>query len=132
MFVLFNEENKFVVYSEDFPNLPNLKIKKKSIPESQRDLNFWRWQGDFETGSMVNINDHPYPTDDIDLKHELYDKIYNEYPIDVQNVIIIKQLQALAYKNQCLIPEFATMSNLILKAVENYKHDYKFYLNKNE
>ena len=78
MFVLFNEENKFVGYSEDFPNLPNLKIKKKSIPESQRDLNFWRWQGDFETGSMVNINDHPYPTDDIDLKHELYDKIYND------------------------------------------------------
>ena len=44
----------------------------------------------------------------------------------------MKQVKKISEKADCLDPEFDEMSKIILKAVEIYEHDRKFYLNNNE
>ena len=131
MFALFNNK-KFIGYGKDLPNNPNLNLSVKEISLDKQDFTVWRWDGDFDNGKMVLINENPYPVEKIDLDTSLYEKIYNNYPLDLQIVILIKQVKLLSEKANCLDPEFDKMSNLILKAVENYEHDRKFYLNNNE
>jgi hypothetical protein len=132
MFALFNTNKNFIGYGEDLPNNPNLNLSVKEIPSDKQDLTIWRWDGDFDNGEMVLINENPYPIEKIDLDTSLYEKIYNNYPIDLQIVILMKQVKLLSKKADCLDPEFDQMSKLILKAVENYEHERKFYLNNNE
>jgi hypothetical protein len=128
MFVIFNKDKKFVAYSDNFPD--NHNFLKREIPADKLDLKTWRWEGDYDTGSFVPINDSPYPKTKKDLQKSLFDRIYKEYPIDLQNVIIIKQLQKIcnSYGNNFMNDDFKDMSDLILKAVENYEHDTNFYL----
>jgi len=55
MFALFNKERKFIGYSEDIPDLPTLNIFKLKLPENQKDITKWRWEGNFPDGKMVKI-----------------------------------------------------------------------------
>jgi hypothetical protein len=132
MFALFNSSKNFIGYGNEIPDNPNLNLSVKEIPSDKQDLTVWRWDGDFDNGKMVLINENPYPVEKIDLDTSLYDKIYQNYPIDLQIVILMKQVKLLSEKANCLDPEFDEMSKLILKAVENYEHERKFYLNNNE
>jgi hypothetical protein len=132
MFALFNANKNFIGYGKDLPDNPSLNILSKEIPLDNQDLTVWRWDGDFDDGKMVLINENPYPVEEIDFDTSLYEKIYNKYPIDLQLVILMKQVKMLSEKADCLHPEFDEMSKLILKAVENYEHERKFYLNNNE
>jgi hypothetical protein len=128
MFVLFNKDKKFIAYTEDFPD--NSNFFKREIPADKSDLSVWRWEGDYESGSFVPIEESPYPENKTDVQKNLFDRIYKEYPIDLQNVIIIKQLQKICKHigSDFINDDFNDMSNLILKAVEIYEHDSKFYL----
>lgn len=56
MYILFNRYHEVVGYSPDIPDTPNLNIFKVKIPEDQRDLTKWKWQGDMLTGKMVKID----------------------------------------------------------------------------
>jgi hypothetical protein len=123
MFVLFNKDKKFIGYSADAPDNPD--IFKKPIPSDKTDFTKWRWDGSYDDGQMVFINENPYPDSEYELQYSLFNKINKDYPIDLQVVYIIKQLRVLATKNNCIIPEFGIMSDLILKAVEKYENQYK-------
>jgi hypothetical protein len=139
MVAIFNNNKKFISYSEDLSLNPNLKtftqnILMREIPLDKEDLTIWRWEGDYDNGEMVLINDISYPTKKSDLDYSLYEKIYEKYPIDLQNVIIIKQLKLLCdnVSNNIITNDFKEMSDLLLKAVENYEYDNKFYLKNDE
>ena len=139
MFALFNKDKNFISYSEDLPLNPNFKnfmpnILMREIPIDKRDLTVWRWEGNYDNGEMVLIDEIPYPTKKSDLNYSLFEKIYEKYPIDLQNVIIIKQLKKLCdnVSGNIMTEEFKEMSDLLLKAVEIYEHQNKFYLNNNE
>jgi hypothetical protein len=134
MVVLFNKDKQFIGYGDNFPSNPELGILKKEISSEEFDLSVWRWDGDFDTGSMVKISDNPYPINNMDLQNSLYEKIYKEYPIDLQNLIIIKKLKIICdnMTNNIMTDEFKNMSDLIIKAVEIYDHENKFYLAENE
>ena len=123
MFVLFNKNKEFVGYSADAPDNPN--IYKKLVPLDKRDFTKWRWDGTYDDGEMVYINENPYPDSEYGLQLSLFNKIYKEYPIDLQIVHIIKQLRVIAEKNESLTADFAIMSDLILNAVEKYENQYK-------
>ena len=57
MFALFNTNKNFIGYGEDLPNNPNLNLSVKEIPPDKQDLTIWRWDGDFDNGEMVLINE---------------------------------------------------------------------------
>jgi hypothetical protein len=131
MFALFNKDKQFVGYGTNIPEGVNLY--KKEISKDKEDFSKWRWVGDYDTGEMVSTEITPYPKNELDLQHELYQKIYKKYPIDFQNVLIIKQLTKLFehLPENVIDNDFKEMSDLILKAVEIHEYNRKFYLNNN-
>ena len=56
MFVLFNRDKKFIGYSEDIPDTPNLGVLRLELPEVFNDLTKWQWEGDMLSGGMVEIH----------------------------------------------------------------------------
>jgi hypothetical protein len=131
MFALFNLNKSFIGYSDNIPEHLNKGFLKIEIPEDQRDLTKWRWDGDFD-GKMVDLTEKPYVITEKELQDNLFKSIYSDYPIDLQVVNIIKQLYLLAYKSSSLLPEFDKMANSIIHAVDLYEKQRKFYVEKNE
>ena len=131
MFALFNLNKSFIGYSDDIPEHLSKAFLKKEIPEDKRDLNKWRWDGDFD-GQMVSLEEKPYVVTQKELQDTLFKTIYEEYPIDLQIVNIIKQLYLATYKTGSLLPEFDKMAKTIINAVDLYEKQCKFYLEKNE
>lgn len=122
MFAIFDKNTKeFIGYGEnDIPEQFAKNLVFKEIPEDKKDLTMWSWVGDYDDGEMTSL----FPEDEDTVF--LYQKIYNEYPIDIQLVIMMDQLKALAIKNNCITEDFKNMSDLILKAVEKKEKQDKF------
>ena len=120
MFVLFNKNTKeFIGYSEK--TIPEDFLKTvlfKEISDDKTDFSKWAWSGNYDDGKMISLVPQEDETDDMFL----FQKIYNEYPLDLQVVLIIDQLRHVADKLNCTSDEFKKMSNLILKAVEKTKN----------
>jgi hypothetical protein len=131
MFVLFNKNKEFIGYSEDCPTIPT--ISKKEIPQEKSDITKWRWDGDFENGQMVSLYENPYEITEQDLQEDLFEKINREYPIDLQIVILMKQIKEIASSSRIkLNDDFSKMSDIILKAVEIYEEEHKFFIDDNK
>jgi hypothetical protein len=118
MLALFNKNKNLIGYGEDIPENPNLKIYKKEIPEDKKDLTKWRWVGDFDTGQMVSIKNNPFQLSYEQERDFIFNKIYNNYPIDTQLIILMKQVRTLCENTSLLTDEFKNMSDLIFKAVD--------------
>jgi hypothetical protein len=132
MFALFNLNKSFIGYSDNIPEHLESGILKKEIPEDKSDLIKWRWDGSYDDGQMVSLEEKPYTITEKELQDSLFRTIYEEYPIDVQIVNLIKQVYLLSYKTPELLPEFERMANMIIKAVDLYEEQRKFYIEKNE
>jgi hypothetical protein len=132
MFALFNLNKSFIGYSDNIPEHLEKGILKIEIPDDRSDLTKWRWDGNYEDGQMVNLEEKPYMVTEKELQDSLFRTIYEEYPIDVQIVNLIKQVYLLSYKTPELLPEFEKMANMIIKAVDLYESQRKFYVEKNE
>jgi hypothetical protein len=131
MFVLFNKNKEFIGYSEDCPSIPT--IFKKEISQEKSDITKWRWDGDFENGQMVSLYENPYEITEQDLQEDLFEKINTEYPIDLQIVILMKQIKEIASSSRIkLNDDFSKMSDIILKAVEIYEEEHKFFIDDNK
>ena len=131
MFVLFNKNKEFIGYSEDCPSIPT--IFKKEISQEKSDITKWRWDGDFENGQMVSLYENPYEITEQDLQEDLFEKINREYPIDLQIVILMKQIKEIASSSRIkLNDDFSKMSDIILKAVEIYEEEHKFFIDDNK
>jgi len=132
MFALFNLNKSFIGYSDNIPEHLESGILKREIPEDKSDLMKWRWDGSYDDGQMVSLEEKPYTVTEKELQDSLFKTIYDEYPIDVQIVNLIKQVYLLSYKTPVLLPEFERMANIIIKAVDLYEDQRKFYIEKNE
>jgi hypothetical protein len=132
MFALFNLNKSFIGYSDNIPEHLESGILKREIPEDKSDLMKWRWDGSYDDGQMVSLEEKPYTVTEKELQDSLFKTIYDEYPIDVQIVNLIKQVYLLSYKTPVLLPEFERMANMIIKAVDLYEDQRKFYIEKNE
>jgi hypothetical protein len=132
MFALFNKQKKFIGYSADIPDIES--ILKVKISDEHTDFTKWKWHGEYDTGRMVSLSENPIVFEEIDLKASLFSKIKKEYPLDVQNVIMIKQIKKLCdyFDSNMKNDDFKEMSDTLLKAVELHEKDTKFYIEKNE
>lgn len=132
MFALFNLNKSFIGYSDNIPEHLEKGILKREIPEDRSDLTKWRWDGSYDDGQMVSLEEKPYTVTEKELQDSLFRTIYEEYPIDLQIVNLIKQVYLLSYKTPELLPEFEKMANMIIRAVDLYESQRKFYIEKNE
>ena len=57
MFVLFNQDKKFISYSEEPLDVPNSGIFNLKIPDDKQDITKWEWVGDMFNGKMVKRKD---------------------------------------------------------------------------
>jgi hypothetical protein len=135
MFALFNENKQFVGYSPDIP--PTSTLLKKEIPNDQTDFTVWSWVGDYDSGRMMSISEQGYPQEEIDLEYELFEEINLKYPLGMQLIYIIKQLQKTTPIEK-MDKDFALMAQTMQLAVEKYQQKIKYFssanslLNKNE
>lgn len=110
MFALFNQNKEFIGYSPDLPEVPNLAINRKKIPDQFCNLAEWHWEGNFDTGKMVSnkkiieLNNH----------QKALKKIIEIYPLGVQIINIIKQLDVLSKNSNLFDNDFKEMSKTIM------------------
>jgi hypothetical protein len=83
MYVIFDENKKFISYSSHTMGKP---FYCKEIEINQEDLMNWRWDGDYENGNLVKIEDAPYQS----YNHKNF--FEDRYSFDLFMSILIKQL----------------------------------------
>lgn len=132
MFALFNSNKSFIGYSDQIPEHLEKTFLKKEIPKDKCDLTKWKWHGGFDNGRMISVEEKETMVTEEELQKSLFKNIYEQYPIDLQIINLIKQVYLLAYKSPTLLPEFDKMANIIIKAVDLYENQRKFYLEKDE
>lgn len=125
MYLIFKNK-KFVSYSET-ATVPGPEFEVKEIPEDQRDLRVWKWEGDLEDGKMINMWEKDYPQEELDEEKRLLNIIYEEYPPGIQLTRTIIQLYKLANHLNLLESNFADMAEVITKAVEMQEKRFNFY-----
>jgi len=125
MFVLFNKNKEFVGYSPDIPDNPSLL--KKEIPKDKSNINIWKWEGDYDTGKMIYI-ENGYPIEEIELENELFDFIDKHYPIGIQIINILKQIKKIIeYKPEIQDENFLDMADCVLNAMDKYNKRIKYH-----
>jgi hypothetical protein len=135
MHALFNKNKQFIGYSPDIP--PSSSLLRKEIPPNQTDFTIWSWVGDYDTGKMVSIAEKGYPQEEIDIEQQLFEEINLKYPLGMQLIYIIKQLQKTT-PIENMDKDFAQMAQTVLSAVEKYQQKIKYLqstnslVNKNE
>lgn len=83
MYVIFDENKKFISYSSHTMGKP---FYCKEIEINQEDLMNWRWDGDYENGNLVKIEDAPYQS----YNHKNF--FEDRYSFDLFMSILMKQL----------------------------------------
>jgi hypothetical protein len=126
MFALFNSDLKFIGYSPDMPAQPH--ILKKEIPSHQRDLNVWKWQGDFNSGKMVSLFEEDVQDEEVEAEKRMIGDINAKYPLGVQMINIIRQLKLLADQNNSQDERFMDMAEEILNAMDKHDKRLKYVL----
>ena len=116
MFVLFNKDKNFIGYSPDSP--PQVDILKIEIPEDKKNLNEWKWSGNFDNGKMVSIFEEGFPEENINEEKKLFDDITKKYPLGIQLANIIRQVKMIAEKLEIVDDNFLDMSDQILRAID--------------
>lgn len=89
MYVIFDENKNFISYSSHPMGEP---FFSKEIEITQDDLLTWRWEGSYDDGKLVKIEDAPYQT----YNHKNF--FEDRYSFDLFMSIIVKQLFLTAKK----------------------------------
>ena len=125
MFVLFNQNKEFIAYS---PVVPSEHLLAKFIPEHQQNLQFWKWQGDFDTGKMVSVYDltEEYSLEESLEELELLKKFEQEYPQEKIIHLLISQLYKLSFNTEYEHEEFLEMAEKWLLLIDKQKTRLKY------
>jgi hypothetical protein len=96
MYAIFDSEKNFISYSDQKLDSP---FYNREIPLDKTDILKWRWNGNYDDGEMVKIEDVSY-------SNFLNEKFFNEkYPFDYFISILLKQLFITSKQNKnCQIP----------------------------
>jgi hypothetical protein len=110
MYVVFDLNKKFISYSD---NMFGGNFLFKEIAEEESDILNWRWEGDYDTGKMVKLENEPYP-------NILTENIFEEkYPISIFFTILLKQMFLTSSKNKTIDPLFEEMVKDYIKTYED-------------
>jgi hypothetical protein len=110
MYAIFDSDKNFISYSDQKLELPFLS---REIPPEKFDMLKWRWEGDYDNGEMVKIEDVPYKN----VLNENY--FHDKYPFNHFISIILKQLFITSKQNKnCEFP-FEEMVKDYIQCFEN-------------
>jgi len=110
MIALFNNEKKFIGFCENFPEQNNTNLLKLEVPEKYANPTKYTWVGDFYNGDFVEIEKAVF----LNVQEEKIEIINKQYPIQIQLLNIIKQLNILSKKENIYDCNFKQMSEDIL------------------
>ena len=108
MIALFNNDKVFIGFCENFPD--NLNFLKKQIPKEYSDPTKYTWTGTYDDGGFIEIEELSY----INNKKRKFEEVLEKYPLEIQMLNIIKQLQILSEKENTYDPSFFKMADEIL------------------
>lgn len=112
MLALFNKNNKnFIGFCENLPDENNSCFLKMKVPPEYSNPSKYTWIGDFYNGEFIEIQKASY----IKSQEELIEEILKKYPIQIQILNIIKQLNILSKKENIYDNSFKQMSDEIIK-----------------
>lgn len=124
MYALFNKQKVFIGFSQD---IPHESILRKEIPKERSDIRRWRWEGDYDTGRMVPMEEG-YPVEEIELEKMLFKYIEERYPLKTQIINIINQLRLIVEKEDSLQDDsFMDMSDCIKNALDKHNKRINYY-----
>jgi len=126
MFALFNTNLNFIGYSPDIQDQPH--ILKKEIPEHQRDLNVWKWEGNYTDGKMVSIFEEGIPQEELEEQKRMFNDLNSKYPTGVQLVNIIRQLKKIAEQSELQDDRFMDMAENVLNVMDKHDKHLKYVL----
>ena len=98
------------------PNNDKINILKKKLPEEYSDLKLWHWEGDYDNGAMVSNK----KTIELDEAQKAYQEILKSYPIGIQLINVIKQLNLISKNANLFNSEFKEMSSTILEILAKH------------
>jgi hypothetical protein len=110
MIALFNKNKNFIGFCDNFPEYNNDNFLKIEVPEKYADPYKYTWVGDYYNGEFLEIEKALI----IKQKEKLIEDINKKYPIEIQLLNIIKQLNILSNKEKIYDNNFKQMSNEIL------------------
>ena len=101
MYVVFDLNKNFISYSD---NMFGGNFLFKEIAEEESDILNWRWDGDYDNGKMVKLEDSPY-----EHNSSTEEAFQEKYPLHIFFTIILKQLFLTSSKNKTVDPLFEQM-----------------------
>jgi hypothetical protein len=110
MIALFNNEKNFIGFCENLPEQNNINLFKMEVPEKYANPLKYTWIGDFYNGEFIEIEKAAL----IKSQEEKIENINKQYPIQIQLLNIIKQLNILSKKENIYDCNFKQMSEEIL------------------
>lgn len=129
MYLIFKDK-KFISYA-DSPVVPGPEFTAKEVPPEHSDLRFWKWEGDLDTGKMINMWEQGYPPEELEAEKKLQQLIEEEYPPGVQLTLTILQLHKLAKHYNLLDVKFADMAETISKLLDKQEKRFNFFSKQN-
>jgi hypothetical protein len=116
MFALFNTNKQLIGYSPDLPPNDKLNILRKELPPEFSNLKYFHWEGDYDNGAMVSNK----KIVELDESKKAYDEILNAYPIGIQLINMIKQLNLISKNANLFDSNFKEMSDNMLEILAKY------------
>lgn len=114
MIAIFNNDNVFIGYCDKVPQ----HITKYKELGNDFDPTTSYWDGDFETGTLKNINTKKIS--EFQLEESFVEKVKKIYANEISHILCIKQLYLISEKLNCFDENFKIMCDDIMPLIEYY------------
>jgi hypothetical protein len=111
MIALFNNNKNFIGFCDNFPDNEDENFLKLEVPKKYSDPSKYTWIGDYYNGGFVELN----KIIQSEYNEDTVENFIKKYPIQIQIINIIKQLDVLSKKSNIYDLNFKEMSTEILK-----------------
>lgn len=125
LYAVFNEQGNWIAWSfGSIPSSPNLKTKLVDPGDTAINLTTCKWEGDMETGRIVDNKKQLPQIDEATLIRQKYDHVYKTYNIPTVLWAILQQFDALIRRNkigqELLDEDFKKILDLFRESEERY------------
>jgi len=132
MYCIFNKQTKKLIGYCDKSTFEAAKNQYLfyEIPPEKRNLLAYKWEGDYESGSMVPLVGDTYDVSEYEEEKKLVEKLETLYPFYTQMYILGKQLyHFIELKESGLLPEFKDWFESTSKLLQHYEKRKKYFEN---
>jgi hypothetical protein len=126
MFALFNNQKQFIGYSQQIP--PTIKLYKELDIDFDPSKKFW--DGDYDNGSIKNLNDAKFS--EFQIEKDFVKKIKALYNTEISHLLTIKQIGLISNHLNLFDPKFKEMWEELTPLFEKYDKTVDFLKKENK